>query len=61
MEGKYPGSTRYCEKWRTEVGFDKYLDELDKLCKLMLQIREKAQSDTRKEEKKYGLNYSYFW
>ena len=22
MEGKYPGSTKYCEKWRTEFGFD---------------------------------------
>ena len=28
MEGKYPGSTRYCEKWCTEVGFDENLDEL---------------------------------
>ena len=60
MEGKYPGSTKYCEKWRTEFGFDGNLDKPDKLRKLMLQIREKVKSDTKKEEK-YGLNSAHIW
>ena len=51
MENKYPGSTKYCDRWRTEFGFDENVYEPDKLYKLMLQIREKAKSDTKKEAK----------
>ena len=49
------GSTKYCEKCHTEFGFNGNVDKPDKLRKLMLQIREKAKSDTKKEFK-YGLN-----
>ena len=61
MENKYPGLAKYCEKWRKEFGFDENLDKPDKLCKLLLHIREKAKSDTNREKKQYGLNYAYLW
>ena len=60
MESKYLGLTKYCEKWHTEFGFDENLVKPDKFCKLMLQIREKAKSDTKKEEKN-GSNYRNLW